>query len=256
MWFLGVAFYGGCGVIGFSQKLIAKSVFVGFIFSLVVFAVILIIPPSLTPSHASASAIFTSTENISGWSSYGGAFLVGLINSSYCYGLIDTAVHLAEEVPNPQINVPKALFTTVIVGFVTAWPLGITLLYCMSDFEAVVGTPTGVPLLELFHLALRGNKIGASVLLMLILTCGVFAMVGLQAYQARICWAFSRDNGLPFSNYLSGVNTKLGVPLRAHLFCLTLAIIISLLALASSTAFNRYVQPTLCIDNKKQLTFS
>lgn len=212
---------------------------IGLVVSLIPFAVILIVPPAVSPSHTSAEFIFTNTENFSGWSSYGISFIVGLVNANYCFGIIDSAIHLAEEVPNPEINVPKALYTTVAIGFLTAWPLAIVFMYVLTDFEAVVETPTLVPLLQFFLIALRNNRPGAITLLMLILVCGVFAMIGLQTYMARICWSFSRDKGLPFHRHLTTVHAKLGVPVAAHILCVTMICIVTLLCVASSTAFNR-----------------
>ncbi|EMT62874.1 Choline transport protein [Fusarium odoratissimum] len=58
--------------------------------------------PATSPKHTDAKFIFTSNENVSGWSSDVMAFLVDLINASYSFGIIDTAVHLAEDITNPE----------------------------------------------------------------------------------------------------------------------------------------------------------
>jgi len=59
------------------------------------------------------------------------------------YGGLDASLHLAEECSNPARTVPKAVMGSVVIGFVTAFPFAITLLYCMTDFEAVLTTATG-----------------------------------------------------------------------------------------------------------------
>jgi len=53
------------------------------------------------------------------------------------------AIHLAEEVKNPKTAVPKALMSTVFIGFGTAFAFVIAMLYSLNDFEAVLATPTG-----------------------------------------------------------------------------------------------------------------
>jgi choline transport protein len=207
------------------------------VFSILAWLAVLIVLPVKTPSHTSASFIFTSTENISGWPSFGMAFMIGLLNANWSFGLLDAVSHLAEEIVRPEVNVPRALFASIAIGFATAWPLAIVLVYCMFDFDAV--TSAHVPLLELFHLVFSGNRGAAVGLLSLILITLWFSTVGLHTYQMRICWAFSRDNGLPFSTFWSRVPKQFGVPINAHLLCLVLVNIISLLCIASTTAFNR-----------------
>ncbi|RKK22002.1 hypothetical protein BFJ68_g2292 [Fusarium oxysporum] len=112
--------------------------------SIVVCLAIVITVPAANPFHTSPSFIFTSTNNISGRNSKGMAFLASLINANYNFGLIDSAIHLTKDIKNPENNVPKALFFTVGIGFVTAWPLAILLMYCLTDFDDVVNAANGV----------------------------------------------------------------------------------------------------------------
>ena len=55
---------------------------------------------------------------------------------------------------------------------------------------------------------------------------------------SRQIWAFSRDNGLPFSSWIKKVNVKLSVPIRAVCFGGFGAILIGLLCLIGPTAAN------------------
>ncbi|KAH7462940.1 hypothetical protein FOMA001_g18293 [Fusarium oxysporum f. sp. matthiolae] len=222
LYLVGLAFnWSGC-IININKSFVAKSVSIGMFVSIVVCLAIVVAVPAASPSHTSPSFIFTSTNNVSGWNSKGTAFLAGLINANYSFGLIDSAVHLAEDIENPEKNVPKALFFTVGIGFVTAWPLAILLMYCLTDFDDVVNTATGVPLLELFFISFNRSKAGA-----------VIMMSGLI-----VCWAFARDNGLPLSKVWSRVHPTMDVPVHALILCSVLVSILSALCIASSTAFN------------------
>lgn len=58
------------------------------------------------------------------------------------YDGLDGAIHLAEECSNAATAVPLALMSTVVIGFVTALAFAVIMLYCVSDFSAVVNTPT------------------------------------------------------------------------------------------------------------------
>lgn len=70
-------------------------------------------------------------------------FLTGMANTNFMYAGIDGAVHLAEECADPSKTVPHALLSTIIIGFVTAFPFAIAMLYCLKDFDAVVNSVTG-----------------------------------------------------------------------------------------------------------------
>lgn len=55
-------------------------------------------------------------------------------------------------------------------------------------------------------------------------------------------WAFARDDGMPFSPWLRKI-TVVGtpIPLNAIIISLTITLVVSLLNIASSTAFNSIV---------------
>lgn len=45
--------------------------------------------------------------NLTGYSNDGFVFLMGMLNSAYAVGTPDCVSHLAEETPNPRVNIPK-----------------------------------------------------------------------------------------------------------------------------------------------------
>ncbi|CAG9993022.1 unnamed protein product [Clonostachys byssicola] len=206
-------------VLNLSESLVRKSVLIGLWWCVASCYIITIVPVSVAEEHASPSFIFASTENTSGWSSTGMAFLVGMINANYAFGLIDAGVHLAEEIPQPERNIPKALLAAVGIGFVTAWPVAVTLLDCITDFDAIATTDTGVPLLHLLYFALRRNRAGAIILQLLSVVSYFWCLMA----------------------YLK----KHSVPINAHLLCIALSCVLCFLPLASTTAFNSLVTGVL-----------
>jgi choline transport protein len=94
------------------------------------------------PHYRRTDSVWTTFINESGWSNEI-AFLTGLVSPNYMYAGIDGAVHLAEECKNPGIVVPRALMSTVSIGFVTSFVFAVIMMYCTSDLEAVVTTATG-----------------------------------------------------------------------------------------------------------------
>jgi choline transport protein len=96
-----------------------------------------------SPNFQPAELVWTNFLNESGWVD-SIAFLTGLVNPNYMYAGIDGAIHLAEECKNAAIIVPRALMSTIIIGFMTSFSFAIVMIYCTRDFEAVVSTPTGM----------------------------------------------------------------------------------------------------------------
>ena len=212
--------------------------------SLISFFVILVTVPAKAPTHQNARFVFANFVNNTGWSANGIAFIVGLINTNYSFACLDCATHLAEEVHRPEKMVPIAILGTVAIGFVTSWFFSIGLFFSMDSLADLQTTPTLVPILALFNQALKSTA-GAIVLEALVIATGIWCLVASHTWQSRLCWSFARDGGLPFSKFLSHVNPRVDVPLRAHFVSCVIVTVLGLLYLGSYTAFNSMV--TACI---------
>lgn len=101
-----------------------------------------------SPKYQPAEVVWTTFLNQSGWNN-GVAFLTGLVNPNYMYAGIDGAIHLAEECKNASVVVPRALMSTITIGFITSWVFAIVMLYCTQDFDAAATTPTGYVMIML-----------------------------------------------------------------------------------------------------------
>ncbi|CAI7570702.1 unnamed protein product [Penicillium pancosmium] len=213
--------------------------------SLTSYFVILVTVPACARPHASAEFVFGHFSNTTGWKSDGMAFIVGLINPNWIFACLDSATHLAEEVPQPEKNIPIAIMATVGIGFVTSWTYCISMFFGIKDLDSLVNSSTGVPILELYYQALN-NKAGAIVLETLLVVTGMGCQIACHTWQSRLCWAFARDRGLPGHKWLSQVNKTLDVPLVAHSVSCFIVGALGLLYLGSSTAFNSMM--TACIS--------
>lgn len=107
------------------------------------FLVILVTCVSRPLSYNSSEFVWTNFINDSGWSSDAIVFLTGMANPNFIYAGIDGAVHLAEEASNAAQAVPRALLSTIIIGFLTAFPFALGMLYSLSDFDTIVEDVTG-----------------------------------------------------------------------------------------------------------------
>lgn len=212
--------------------------------SLASFTIITITVLAKSGPKQEAKFVFANFQNATGWSSNAIAFIVGLINPNWSFACLDSATHLAEEVLQPERVIPIAIMGTVAIGFTTAFLYSIAMFYSMTDLDKLVNTPTLVPILELYHQAL-GSRAGATGLEFLICLTGLGCQIACHTWQARLCWSFARDRGLPGSRYWSQVDPRMGIPFYAHAMSCVLVGLLGALYIGSVTAFNSMV--TACI---------
>ncbi|OLN88078.1 Choline transport protein 1 [Colletotrichum chlorophyti] len=61
-------------------------------------------------------------------------FLTGLLNPNFIYSGLDGAIHLAEECTHAATTIPRALVSTIVIGFVTASVFSVAMLYSFTDY--------------------------------------------------------------------------------------------------------------------------
>ncbi|KAG8713548.1 hypothetical protein FRC08_013118 [Ceratobasidium sp. 394] len=228
----------------FHRLLPAVSLFCLYI-SVLGCVVTTIVVPAVSETKQSASFVFATFINETGWENNVMAFIVGLISPAWCFGALDVATHLAEEIRQPERMIPKSILLTVLVGLVSALAYCIAMFFSISDYTSVVSSSTGVPILELYYQSMRQNFAGTVVLQLIFILTGFGCFVACHTWQARLAWSFSRDGGLPGSRFWSVVHPKAGVPINAHLMSCAWVAILGCLHLASTTAFNSII--TGCI---------
>lgn len=222
------------------------------------FFVILIAVPARASHHTSAEFVFAAFSNQTGWRSDAVAFLVGLINTNWGFSCLDTAVHLAEKISQPERIIPIAIMGVIVIGFVSSWvdlwvlrliltffTLQITsfsfilaMLFSIQDYSAFLSAP--VPSLELFRQALD-SPAGAIVLEGLCIATGIGCLVSCQTWAACLCWSFARDRGIPFSSIWKEIVPALDTPFAAHTLKNVIISLIGCIYLGSQTAFNSMV---------------
>ncbi|PKX99343.1 putative choline transport protein [Aspergillus novofumigatus IBT 16806] len=123
----------------------------GFLLSLGTFLAITIACPARSHTEIDSFAIWTQFTNGSGGWPNGISFLTGLSTPQFMLSGLDATLHLAEECLEPERIVPKAVLVTVVIGFLTAFPFSIATIYSYRDVESSLSSPTGcIP--HLLHL--------------------------------------------------------------------------------------------------------
>ncbi|AGO13076.1 AaceriAFL081Wp [[Ashbya] aceris (nom. inval.)] len=210
-----------------------------------------------------AKFVFATFRNETGWQNSAIAFIVGLINPAWSFSCLDCATHMAFEVEQPERVIPIAILGTVAIGFVTSFCYVIAMFFSLRDLTSIMSSNTGAPILDIYYQAL-GSRAGALVLGSLVLLTSIGCIISSHTWQARLCWSFARDGGLPYSHIWARVNRSVGVPLNAHLMSCVCISLLGILYMASSTAFNSlitgciaflllsYIVPVVCLLHKKR----
>ncbi|BCS23651.1 putative GABA permease [Aspergillus puulaauensis] len=210
------------------------SSFLGFVASLVTVLV--------TQKHKrSATAVFVDYENLSGWNN-GTSFLIGLSTSMYAYLAIDGACHIAEELPNPKRDVPRAMGLTMLIGATTVFPWTIAFLFAATDTNAVASSP--IPIYTIYLQATQSDS-AATVLTVWVLFVYSGALVSCIVTTGRLAYAFARDEGLPYSSFFARVHTKQQAPVNATVGCSVAIILYGLIYIGSTTAFNSFISMSI-----------
>ncbi|GMM37658.1 Hnm1 protein [Saccharomycopsis crataegensis] len=189
--------------------------------------------------YNSSSFVFTDFSNGTGWNSFGMAFILGLINPNWSFSCLDSATHMAEEALQPERVIPITIMATVAIGFVTSFCYVIAMFYSIKNLDAVLADVNS-PIIQIYYQSI-GNKGGAIFLGVLLFVTGVGCNVACHTWQARLCWSFARDDGIPFSKYWKRIDPKSNLPVNAHFMSTVLCALVGCLYLASYTAYNSLV---------------
>jgi choline transport protein len=186
-----------------------------------------------------ASFVFSEFQNFTGFNAPYGA-IVGLLQSAFGMCCYDAPSHMTEEIKNARKQAPRAIVMSVYIGAVTGFIFLISLSFCMGDLETTAGTPTGVPVIEIFFHS-TGSAAGASVLASLISVIAVVCANSLMAEGSRAVYAFARDNGLPFSRTLDKVSPTRQVPINALLLTCVVQMAFDSIYFGTTTGFNTII---------------
>lgn len=94
---------------------------------------------------------------------------------------------------------------TILLNGTLGFAIVVTFLFCIGNVENALGTDTGYSYIEVFY-ATTNSHAGASVMAAIPAALVICASFGFLASSSRLTWAFARDKGLPFSDFLSHVS--------------------------------------------------
>jgi choline transport protein len=110
---------------------------------------------------APAKEVFTSFSNFGGWSSIGVACIVGQISPVGAFIGADSPVHMAEEVRNASLTVPRMMMAAVMLNGTIGFVLIITYVFAIQDVQQqIVDSTAAFPFTGVFEDAV-GSREGA-----------------------------------------------------------------------------------------------
>ncbi|KAL1303035.1 hypothetical protein AAFC00_003347 [Neodothiora populina] len=213
------------------QNLMLILYVLGFV---VILVTMLVLSPRIGFGH-----IFTEFENSGGWSSMGLSMMVGQLTPVFAFLCADSAAHLSEETKDAGLVVPRAMFYSFLVNSVLGIIMLVAFLVCLTDVDAALEDSSGYSFIWVFNqkMSLAGTDVLSSILIILFFG----STVAFNLSTSRQTFAFARDHGLPFSSWLARVEPMRQVPQNALFFTCGVTIVLIMINIGSSTAFNALV---------------
>lgn len=145
---------------------------------------------------------------------------------------------MSDEVKKARIRVPRSMITSVVLNAVMQFAYMITVLFTIGNVDVV--SKDFLPIIQVYYQATK-SKSATNLFVVMIAIIIFISFFNVFASVSRLCWAFSRDNGLPFSTVFARVNPKLKMPLNALILIGTCLCLLAVINIGSSTAFNAFI---------------
>jgi amino acid transporter len=186
-----------------------------------------------TENKHDATYVFTDKTGSSGWNPPGFAWLFGFLSVSWTMTDYDATAHITEEISNPEIKAPFAIFWAMAFTYIAGFLFNIVLAFCMGDPAEILASPIAQPVAQIFYNSLgKSGGIFYTVCAFMILQFVCFTAT--QAL-ARTFFAFSRDRLIPGSRYWVKIERRTGIPLNAVWITIFWCIALNLIALGNYT---------------------
>ncbi|EFX04889.1 putative choline and nitrogen mustard permease [Grosmannia clavigera kw1407] len=181
--------------------------------------------------------VFVDIVNLTGWSSNGVVFFLGLLPGLTAVNGFDSAAHMAEEVPNPERAVPQVMMLSALASGLSGLPMILVYMFCITNTANLLAPVGGQPIAQLMvdSLNSRALTIICMIIFIVTFTCASFTML---TTWSRVWWSLSRENGTPFPSLMSRIEEKSQLPYNSIIFATVACALIGVLELGSNLALN------------------
>lgn len=142
---------------------------------------------------------------------------------------------MSEEVKGAAKSIPKVMLADFLINFCCTFLTLVTLAYHIPSVQDALADPSLYPSVYVLRQAMDTKWL--TVLLTVIIVLLIFSNLSYMAAVSRDLFAFARDQGLPFSDWISKVDKKRSIPTNACILSGGVAIVLSLIYIGSPVAF-------------------
>lgn len=142
---------------------------------------------------------------------------------------------MSEEVRNASTAVPRAMLLTYAINFVLLFPMIITAAYHMPDLDLALADSTTYPFVYVLKQSMSTTWVTLIIIVTVVILVG--SNIAFLTVASRDLYAFARDDGLPFSNWLSQLSKNQKVPANAAIVSCSISFLLALIYIGSNVAF-------------------
>ncbi|KXS14563.1 amino acid transporter [Gonapodya prolifera JEL478] len=203
-----------------------------------VFVIIMVLVKA--PTKQSASFVFQSFNNLTGQDSMGYAVLLGFLFPAWNFLGFDASAHIAEETVDSHIHAARGIYTSITSAVILGFAFLLALLFSIQDFDAILASPYPIGITQLYMDAC--GPIWTTVVLILVLICGICNVVCSMIANSRVVYAWSRDGGygVKLSKFLYYAHPVTKLPLRGVWMTASLGMILSCIGFGSNVALTAF----------------
>ncbi|CAG9984574.1 unnamed protein product [Clonostachys byssicola] len=242
-----------CALVTMANKVVPRLNIVGLVVLLIGGLTTIVVCAAMMDTDSGPtknSSVWTDWEADIGYPD-GFVFVAGMLNGAFAMGTPDATVHLAEEIPFPELNVPKAIAAQYILGFLSAFAYLIAVLYSIRDYSAIL--TASFPIAEIYSQATRRSDIGTTALLIIMLMSTILCTISLHVTFGRTLWTLARVNATPFAKTLGKVSASRHMPVAATVTGTVVVSLIGVIYLFSTSAFNSFVASFILLSSSSYI---
>jgi amino acid transporter len=197
---------------------------------------------------ASAETAFLDVLNETGWDPDGVVFFLCIMPGILTICLFDTAAHMADELLQPERQVPIVMLANAGLAVFSALIMVIALILCITHPKNLTAPLAGHPILQICWDAWP-NRGYIIVICLIYWATSLNALTSMLTGCSRLIWSFTKLGCLPCKMWFSKVHPTLQVPTNAVYFSAVLAILFSHLVFGPTTVLNGlFGSATLCFS--------
>ncbi|KAJ5634217.1 choline transport protein [Penicillium herquei] len=196
-----------------------------------------LIPLLYLGPRAKASAVFATSYELGGWNDVTLATFIGMKGAVAAFLGTDGAVHMAEEVANSSTAVPQSMLAAVLINGGMGFGIMIAFLFTAGDITTILKSGAAYPFINILEDA-TGSKSAAITLSSMVSALQICAGLAGISSGSRMLWAFSREKAIPGWQWISQVQTRVGIPFHSTVVIVIAAGLLALINIGSSVVLN------------------